>query len=480
MTTTSAPRIGICSNKPLTGDTCDDDDKCTTDDVCSDTGVCGGDAVVCNDYNACTDDACSADTGTCVYVVNDECEILALPNYNAIGCKPGFTSTPLTDGVGWAGDATPANPGKLTGNCSLNYNNGETYPGKTTGRATTNFWYDASAANGSLTLAFHSYNGADPDEDLDGADLRYVEASTDGFNSIAWTKTLVQSDDKSAWVIESFDLSDLLGEKFQLRFRFDSEDAFYNKGPGWFVEDVNIYLGPVVAPATGKPFSDTFEDNSNGWQFIGGKGGVAWAIDATAADPGMFAGKSSLNFNDGVDYQPSSGGKVSGFALSPVIDLTGLDAGTEVSLVYRSWHQTEANNNYDKRYAEGSALTFQTDVQALQETNTGAMNGWKISSLNLTAFAGKKFRLRFRFDTIDGAYNNFKGWFVDNSSVAVLPAPVFADGIICAQDNWTYSNPTPPVIWDVDATAADPGYSSSDCSLARTYSLGTRRSVVLR
>ena len=456
---------GICSNQPLTGQSCDDDDKCTTDDVCSNGGVCGGDAVECDDYNPCTDDSCSADTGSCIYVVNDECDELELPQYDAVGCQANYAFTPASGGVGWGQDGTPAAPGPLTGTCALNYNNGTTYPGTTSGRATSAFWFDASGVNGTMTLAFHSYNGADPSEDADQADRRYVEASTDGFNTVDWTKTLLQSENKGSWVIENFDLSELAGEKFQLRFRFESVDSVYNNGPGWFVEDVNIYLGPVVTIETGKPLSETFEDNTNGWQFFGGKNDVAWAIDATAADPGKFAGSTSLNFNDGVDFQPASGGAVAGIALSPVIDLTGLKAGTEISLVYRSWHQTEVNNSYDRRYTEASALAFSSDTKALLETNVGEMNGWKISSLNLTAFAGKKIRLRFRFDTIDGAINAFKGWFVDNASVSALPAPVFADGIICQKDSWTYSNPTPPVIWDVDATAADPGYSSSDCSL---------------
>ena len=458
--------FGNCLNQPMTGDSCDDADKCTTDDICSKDGVCGGEKVVCNDYNACTNDSCDADTGNCVYVVNNECDVLALPQYHAIGCNAPFTYTPAVGGVGWAADGTPAAPGPLTGTCALNFNNGTNYPGTTSGRATTSFWYDATAVSGTtMTLAFHSYNGADPLEYSDGADLRYVEASTDGFNTVAWTKTLVQSSNKTAWVIENFDVTALAGEKFQLRFRFDSGDSIYNNGPGWFVEDVNIYLGPVVTIASGKPMSETFEDNTNGWQFFGGKDGVAWAIDATAADPGKFAGETSLNFNDGVDFQPSSGGTVNGYALSPVIDLTGLAAGTEVSLVFRSWHETENLNNYDRRYAESSALAFTSDVKTLQEANVGTMKGWKISSLNLTHFAGKKIRLRFRFDTIDGGYNNFRGWFVDNASVAALPAPVFADGIICAADNWTYNNPTAPVIWDVDATPGSPGFSSSDCSL---------------
>ena len=456
---------GLCSNQPLTGESCDDADKCTTDDVCSKSGICGGDAVVCNDYNPCTDDSCDADSGDCVYVVNEDCEVLALPRYHAIGCKAPFAFSPATDGVGWAADGTPAAPGPLTGTCALNYNNGTNYPGTTSGNATSTFWYDATDAGDTMTLAFHSYNGADPDEDDDSFDLRYVEASTDGFNTIAWTLKLLQSENKSTWTIETSDISELSGEKFQLRFRFNSVDGTYNSGPGWFVEDVNIYLGPVVTLATGKPLSEGFENNDNGWQFFGGKEGVAWAIDATAADPGKFAGKTSLNFNDGVDYHPTSGTKVSGYALSPVIDLTALAADTAVSLVYRSWHETEAENNYDRRYAEASALAFTSDVKQLFETNVGAMKGWKISSLDLTAYAGKKVRLRFRFDSIDSAYNKYKGWFVDDASVAVLPAPVFADGIICAKDNWTYANATAPVIWDVDATPASPGYYSADCSL---------------
>jgi hypothetical protein len=319
---------------------------------------------------------------------------------------------------------------------------------------------------GDMTLAFHSYNGTDPTENNNNFDKRYVEASVDGFNTVAWSATLNQDANKGEWVIETFDLADLAGQKFQLRFRFDAVDSEYNAGPGWFVEEINVYPGPVVVPAGDAPYSEEFEPgNVNGWQFFGGKAAVAWAIDATAADPGKFAGETSLNFNDGVDFAPTGGGSVAGNALSPVIDLTALPAGTEVSLVYRSWHETETLEQYDRRYVQASALAFGTDLVSKQESNAVAQKGWKIQSLDLSAFVGTKFRIRYRFDTIDGAANQYKGWFVDNATVATAPVPVYADGVVCSSDVWTYNNSTPPVIWDVDALPADPGYYSPDCSL---------------
>jgi hypothetical protein len=465
-----------CLQFPKLGTSCDDGNKCTTDDVCSSKGICAGSEAICNDYNLCTDDSCDGETGACVHSANDDCVVLALPHYDTVDCNAIYTFTPPIDDVGWSIDGTPDIPGPLTGTCALNYNNGTSYPGTTEGSATSAFWYDATKAGGSMTLAFHSYNGADAAEKDDAYDVRYVEASTDGFNTVDWSRELVHGNHKGLWYIEAFDISDLSGEKFQLRFRFDSVDSSFNSGPGWFVEDVNVYLGPVVILGSGGAVSETFDDNARGWQFFGGKNGAGWAIDGTPDYPGKFTGSSSLNFNNGADYDV---GEVSGNSLSPVIDLTSLAAKTEVSLVFRSWHETETSNNFDKRYVEASRLAFTTDSQQLQEENLGAMKGWKISSLDLTPFAGRKVRVRFRFDTIDATDNNYKGWFVDDVSIAVLPAPVFADGIICSQDDWTYANSTPPVVWNVDATATNPGFSSSDCSLnfnnGTDFSLGKKK-----
>jgi hypothetical protein len=454
-----------CYYKDNTGP-CDDGNLCTLDDACSAGECTPGPAVTCDDYNPCTNDSCDPVTGKCWYVLGGACALKTVPFYDTVDCASTLWAfTPATGGVGWAVDGTPAAPGKLTGSCSVNYNNGTNYAGTTSGNALTAFLFDASAVTGSMTLTFHSYNGVDPTEGSDSYDVMLVQASTDGFNTVAFEKQLLNSLDRGKWIIQAFDLSALKGKKFQVRFRFDSKDPSFNNGPGWFVEDVNVYAGPIVTVTGTAPYKESFPAaNTNGWQMSAAIGGVGWAIDATAADPGKFEGDASLNFNDGVDYLSSPPQQVYGSALSPVIDLTGVTVGTPVSILYRSWSETEGSSLFDLRNVEASTLAF-TSNQASYALGVAGEKGWKYEWLNLTPLAGTKFRLRFRFDSLDGSANNYKGWFVDAAEVAALPVPVYGDGVVCSQNVWSFSNPTAPVSWAVDATPNPPAYSSADCSL---------------
>ncbi len=42
---------------------------------------------------------------------------------------------------------------------------------------------------------------------------------------------------------------------------------------------------------------------------------------------------------------------------------------------------------------------------------------WAPFSLNLDAYAGQAIKIRFFFDTVDGLYNGFAGWFLDDVEV---------------------------------------------------------------
>jgi hypothetical protein len=448
--------------------TCNDGDGCTSGEKCS-GGVCGGGvAKVCDDANPCTDDSCDKASGNCVFALNTACAVKTLPLVDPVDCNDAdWFASAAQGGVGWASDGTSASPGKLTGLCSLNYNDGTAYPGTTSGTATGAFLIDATAAK-AVTLSFWSWNGADPAENLDSVDVRSLEASADGFNTVVAPKTWKQSVDKGKWVLEYANLNALAGKKFQVRFKFASVDSAFNAGPGWFVDQVNVYAGPAWVVGVGGAVDEPFASgNPNGWQFSSAVGGVQWAIDATAADPGKFGGDASLNFNNGTNFTSSTSSAVNGTALAPVVDLTALPAGSKAHLLLRSWFDTEHTQSYDRRYAEATLDAWNTNTVAVQFTNTKAWNGWTFEWVDLSALAGKRFQLRLRFDSIDSIGNSGKGWFVDNLHILALQAPAFGDGVVASDTTrWTIANSqTCGVGWAIDATPNPPGFSSADASL---------------
>ena len=449
-----------CATFPKLANTpCSDSNLCTTGDTCDAKGTCVAKPVVCNDDNPCTTDACDSKTGKCLFTLAN-CLERKIPDIEAINyLDADWHITGSDTAIKWQADATPAAPGALTGGASLNFNNGKDYNNlkEVSGTALTKYFYDATAVAGSMTLTFLSYNGV---ENSASFDKRYVELSTDGFVTVAQTVVLDNSKNRNVWWPETIDISGLKGKKFQLRFRFDSVDSASNTTPGWFIDEVSIYAGSVVKVSNAGSWQEGFAaGNSSGWHFSAPSAGNAsvWAMDKTPAIPGGYDGE-SLNFNDGTDFANGSA-KAAGWALSPVIDLTGVTAGN-VTLWFKSWSQGENSTSYDKRWIEVSALGFggtAADLKVDEDNATSLQNGWRWEAIDLTKFKGQKIRIRFSFDSIDGANNVYAGWFIDDLVVDNIPMPLYADMITTGEaSNWTLNNNQTPTGWAVDSTGIAP------------------------
>jgi len=452
---------------------CNDGDLCTPGDKCS-AGTCKpGKPIVCDDVNPCTVDSCDKVSGKCMFKLTTDvkvCPLHALPKWWPIDyADPLWFGASNSASVKWRTDKTPAVPGAITGLASLNFNNGTDYAdatvgspaGRVTGKATGAFFVDATKVTGSfMTFAILSYNGVEADN---GYDSRTIEFSTDGFATIAVSSKLDNTKNQNAWVIETVNLKALIGKSFQVRFSFDSIDGTENNGKGWFVDHANIYLGPEVMVTPASLHVDPFDSNVNGWQFETPVAGSAWAIDNLPAiaphSPGLVNGN-TLNFNNGKDFA----GTVNGTTISPVVNLEGVPAGP-VTLLWREWIDTEALSFADKRYVEVSGDAFATLPVGSQLVTTSAMlGGWRWQWVDLSALKGKKFRVRFRFDSFDATNNSGKGWAIDDIQLAAAQAPSFGDMITCANaSNWTIANGAGPG-WAVDAAGDIPAWSP-DCSL---------------
>ncbi|MBM4342626.1 MAG: hypothetical protein FJ100_04535 [Deltaproteobacteria bacterium] len=448
---------------------CDDLDKCTPGDKCAIGKCVPGKAIDCDDGNACTLDTCDKVTGTCKYTLTTDatvCASLSVPRFWPIDNGDAlWTGKSNSLSVKWLADATPAAPGKLTGLGSLNLNNGTDYADAVVGQikatSTGKFFVDATKATGTfMTFVFHSWNGV---EDSATFDNRYVEFSVDGFQTIAQTAKLDNSKAKTAWQLETVDLKALVGKKFQVRFRFDSVDGVNNAGKGWFVDDINIYLGPVVNWVAGGGYDEGFDSNVNGWQFSAAVAGSQWAIDTTPAIPMASPSTltaSTLNFNNGVDYK----GTVKGWALSPVVNMEAVTTGA-ATLVWKEWVSVETSDSFDLRTVQVSGDAFVTlPINTTYKNPASIMGGWRWNWVDLSGLKGKKFRVAFAFDSKDDVNNTGKGWAVDELNLSTLQAPSFADMVLCANAAaWTLANGAGPG-WAVDANGGVKAYSA-DCSL---------------
>ncbi len=254
---------------------------------------------------------------------------------------------------------------------------------------------------------------------------------------------------------------------------------FAVQGVAYPQEKENVKVPGVV-------YKTDFDDVSamTGW-VLGGM----WAADATPEGfPGGAAKSlpSSLNYNDGVDYD--NGFANSGSAKSPAIDIA--DA-TNPQLKFWCDYQTESGLSYDKRfvkiYANGTEMPIQSHQLSGGEVGSapnscGAMGTWHQHTIALDPKWGS-IRIEFLFDTMDAVLNKFAGWAVDDVMVSsVIPVDESSLTILFSSDfdsdssiaGWYFdSADMGQPQWAVDATPATfPGGAAASLPNSLNYNNG--------
>jgi len=147
---------------------------------------------------------------------------------------------------------------------------------------------------------------------------------------------------------------------------------------------------------------------------------VGWHVDATANPPGFYAPspKCSLNFNNGVDYKCPPGGKPSAGLATAVQDIDLSQAKKSAALTFMSFFDTSTSTSQDHRFVELSTDGFKTVALGRWLPNSYSLrNKWRLVTVDLSAFVGKKLQLRFRFDALFCSSLSRRGWFVDDVRV---------------------------------------------------------------
>ena len=117
-----------------------------------------------------------------------------------------------------------------------------------------------------------------------------------------------------------------------------------------------------------------------------------------------------------------------GSLTSPLIG--GIDAGSTLTFSY--WREVEsANGHFDVTQAQilSDGGTELSTVFHLDSSDPSAAAWTSSGPIPLGQFAGELIRVRFWFDTLDEASNNFTGWLIDD--VVVTGSSRCAGGIPC-------------------------------------------------
>lgn len=180
----------------------------------------------------------------------------------------------------------------------------------------------------------------------------------------------------------------------------------------------------AALPSTTIFFNDA-ESGTNGWT-LSGQWHLTTGNFKSPNHSWWYGQESTGNYNTG-------NVRNSGYLTSPPISLS---AGSNLS--FMSWYQTETGTAYDKKTIQistdnGSTWTSLKQVSDAQLT-------WNLETIDLAGYAEKTIKIRFYFDTVDGYYNDYKGWYIDdikieapnleplNVSVSESPDPVTSGG----------------------------------------------------
>ncbi len=345
----------------------------------------------------------------------DDVQVAAAPTTTI----PLFNDTVEAGTNGWTFDGLwrQATDLYVSATHSWAYNNGSNYnTGARNSGSLVSPWIDLTNAS-SVLLTFKSwYQTEDTGKTWD---RKQVFVSTDG---ATWAQVMqVSGLPTNQWASQACDLTFYAGRRIKVKFFFDTIDALNNQYRGWYVDDIQI-AGQVVVEDGYTAYQDTMESGSNGWTAAS-----LWrqATDLCASATHSWA------YNNGSNYV--TGGRTSGSLISPWIDLT---AASSARLSFKSWYETEeAGTGWDKKLvyvtADGTNWT-----QLLQVS--GLMREWTVQQGNLNAYCGQRIRLRFHFDSIDGLYNAFRGWYVDDVRVSIVASGIlFFDDFGGGMGGWT-------------------------------------------
>ncbi|HMD14332.1 MAG TPA: SdrD B-like domain-containing protein, partial [Bacteroidota bacterium] len=158
-------------------------------------------------------------------------------------------------------------------------------------------------------------------------------------------------------------------------------------------------------------FYDNFESGAHTWttELYGGTTDNIWhrtTLNSSSPTHSWWAGIDGLgNYNTGRTINTA--------VVSELINLTG--AVGSVTLMFAENYATE--HGWDDCMVDvttDSEATWTHLRGGYGAAPSGSSNGWTITSLDLTPYAGKTIKIRFYFDTFDANFNDFAGWFIDD------------------------------------------------------------------
>lgn len=173
--------------------------------------------------------------------------------------------------------------------------------------------------------------------------------------------------------------------------------------------EASIRLNRSVKSGSTIFFYDNMESGPNGWTSTAYTGHDLWhqtASNSSSEPTSWWLGIEEQGFY-------VNGQRINNALISPSIDLSL--ASAPVQMLFTESFVTERGWDYCMVDVSVDGGTNWINLRgAYGDAPSGSTDGWMISNLDLSPYAGSTINLRFYFDTADSLYNEFPGWYVDD------------------------------------------------------------------
>ena len=179
-------------------------------------------------------------------------------------------------------------------------------------------------------------------------------------------------------------------------FKAQSDEGTYVYSPyGAPDEQHDIVVGTIIQEII---MSESFEDGvPGGWNTSG-----LWTVTSSCLPSGECDGGSAAYFGLPSSCNYDNGNVVEGSLITPVISLDGYVG--DLILSFCSALQTEGSNTWDL-----TELYINNSYYASFDESYD----WQQIEVKLAGVSGDTIQLEWRFDSVDGLYNEYRGWHID-------------------------------------------------------------------
>lgn len=177
-------------------------------------------------------------------------------------------------------------------------------------------------------------------------------------------------------------------------------------------------------------FEDNMENGSNGWTVTGFPSSL-WHLSSRRSQTPTHAWYYGSETTGNYDVPTSTRNYGE---LTRKIDLTTF---SEAALIFSEWSQLESSPSYDRTRVQVSndKVSWTTVFES-----HGTAKVWEQRAISLKPYIGGEVYLRFSFDTIDGTYNSYEGWYIDSVKVVAPLVKISVGNVTALEGNSGISN----------------------------------------